>query len=170
MRSWAELRSGLPGNGARRSETAATEDGHDPGVDPGARPGGPGQLQRAEARQAKIAGCDVLPTHSRQAWRAGSTPAGGGPPGKNRRMRCFAYTQSPGLEGRVDSSGRRPARQKSQDAMFCLKLAGPGQLQRAEARQAKIAGCDVLPEASRAGSTPAGGGPPGKNRRMRCFA
>ena len=33
------LRLGLPGSRARRSETAATEDGHDPGVDPGARPG-----------------------------------------------------------------------------------------------------------------------------------
>jgi hypothetical protein len=28
--------------------------------------------------------------------------------------------RAPGPEGRVNSSGRRPARQKSQDAMFCL--------------------------------------------------
>jgi hypothetical protein len=60
-----------------------------------------------------------------------------------------ATTRSPGPEGRVNSSGRRPAGQKSHDAMFCLKPAGPGQLQRAEARRAKIARCDVLPEASR---------------------
>jgi hypothetical protein len=77
---------------------------------------------------------------------------------------------APGPEGRVNSSGRRPARQKSHDAMFCLQPAGPGQLQRAEARKAKIARCDVLPAASGAGSTPAGGGPQGKNRTMRCFA
>jgi hypothetical protein len=73
-------RFGLPG---RRHDPATEHDVHS------ARPGGPGQFQRAEARQAKIARCDVLP----EASRAGSIPAGGGPPGKNRTMRCFAYIQ-----------------------------------------------------------------------------
>ena len=47
--------------------------------------------------------------------------------------------------------------QKSQDAMFCLNTAAMFCLH--PARQARMAG-----------SAPAGGGPPGKNRRMRCFA
>ena len=71
----------------------------------------------------------------RQARRAGLPPAGGGPPGKNRTMRCFANRQpptlkgeaeppaAPGPEGRVETSGRRPARQKSHDAMFCQQTA-----------------------------------------------
>jgi hypothetical protein len=64
---------------------------------------------------------------------------------------------TPGQDGRVSTSGRRPARQKSQDAMFCLQQAAMFCLH--PTRQARMAG-----------SAPAGGGPPGKNRRMRCFA
>ena len=51
---------------------------------------------------------------------------------------------APGPEGRVSTSGRRPAKKKSHDAMFFVK--------------------------SPAGLAPAGGGPPRKNRTMRCFS
>ena len=48
--------------------------------------------------------------------------------GQRPPLQKAGTTQAPGLEGRVNSSGRRPARQKSHDAMFCLRseTAAPG--------------------------------------------
>ena len=72
------------------------------------RPGGPGKYQRAEARQEKIARCDVFREATSPGFRRG-----------------LLVKDASGPEGRVSTSGRRPAKKKSHDAMFFVKQRPP---------------------------------------------